>query len=94
VPHSEGQPISEPPDSFSLYSVEEEKNTREETQQPSISRDPEFFLNVNFPEPHKITHKELPGIITDLQLSKNEVELLSSGPHCESESISLPPKGF
>jgi hypothetical protein len=46
---------------------EEEKNTPEETPQPSTSRDPEFFLNITIVEPHKITHKERPEIITDLQ---------------------------
>jgi hypothetical protein len=73
-------PIPEPPpDSFYLDCDEEEENTQEETSQPSTSRDPECFLNVTSAEPHKITKKELPDLIRDLELSKNKAELLSSG---------------
>jgi hypothetical protein len=65
-----------------------------ETPQPSTSRDPEFFLNVTSDEPQKITQAELSDLIRYLELSKNKAELLSSGRHCESDSISLPPKIF
>jgi hypothetical protein len=81
------------PDSFSLDSDEEE-NTPEETPQPSTSRYLEFFLNATSAEPHKITQKELSDLTRDLELSKNKAELLSSGRHCENDSISLPPKIF
>jgi hypothetical protein len=94
VPRCEGLPIPEHPDSFSLDSDEEEKNTPKETPQPSTSRDPELFLNVTSDEPHKIKRKELSDLIRDLELSMNKEELLSSGRHCESDSISLPPKRF
>ena len=94
VPHCEGLPIPEPPASFSLDSDEEEKNTPEETPQPSTSRDREFFLNVTSDQPQKITQKELSDLIRDLELSKNKAELLSSGRHCESDSILLLSKTF
>jgi hypothetical protein len=48
-------------------------------QQPSTSRDPEFFLNVTSAEPHKITQSKISYLIRDLDLSKNKAELLSSG---------------
>jgi hypothetical protein len=83
-----------PTDSFSLDCDEEEENTPEKTPQPSTSRDSEFFLNVTSAEPHKITQKELSDLIRHLELSKNKAELLSSERHCESDSISLPPKRF
>jgi hypothetical protein len=86
--------MPEPPNSFSLDSYEEEKNTPEETPQPSTSRDLGFFLNVTFDEPHNITQKQLSDLIRDLELSKNKAELLSSGQHCESGNISLLPKRF
>jgi hypothetical protein len=80
VPHCEGLPMPDPPaHNFPLYSDEEEENTPEETQQPSASRDLEFFLNVSYSEPHKIMLKELSDLIKDLELSKNKAELLSSG---------------
>jgi hypothetical protein len=94
VPHCEGLSIPEPPDSFSLDCDEEEENTPEEAPQPSISRDVECSLNITFTEPHKITQKEFFEFISDLELSKNKAELLTSGRHCESDSISLPPKRF
>jgi hypothetical protein len=86
--------MPEPPNSFSVDSDEEPKNTPEEKPQPSTSRDLGFFLNVTFDEPHKVTQKQLSGLIRDLELSKKKAELLSSGQHCESGSISLPPKKF
>jgi hypothetical protein len=55
VPHCEGRPIPEPPDSFSPGCDEEQDNTPEETRQPSTSRQPQFFLNATSAEPHKIT---------------------------------------
>jgi hypothetical protein len=58
------------------------------------SRDLEFFLNVTSAEPHKVTQEELSDFFRDLELSNNNAELLSSGRHCESDSISLPPKRF
>jgi hypothetical protein len=42
VPQGESLPIPEPPDSFSLDSDEEEKNTPEETTQPSTSSDQQY----------------------------------------------------
>jgi hypothetical protein len=57
VPHHESLPIPEPFDSFSLACHEEERNILKETQQPSTSRNLEFFLNLSSAEPHKITHK-------------------------------------
>jgi hypothetical protein len=93
VHHCEGLPIPEPTESFSLGCDEEEENTPEETPRPSTSRDLECFLNVTA-EPHKITQKELSELIRDLELSKNKAELLSSGRHCDSDSILLLPKRF
>ena len=47
--------------------------------QPPTSKDPEFLLNVTSAEPHHITQSEISDLITDLDLSKKKVELLSSG---------------
>jgi hypothetical protein len=52
---------------------------KKKTQQPSSSRNLEFFLNVISAEPHNITQKELSDLIRDTELSKNKAELLSSG---------------
>jgi hypothetical protein len=71
VPHCEGLPIPNPPDSFSVDCNEEEENTLRGTPQPSSSRDPEFFMNVTSAKPHKIMHKEVPDL-RDLELSKNK----------------------
>jgi hypothetical protein len=51
---------------------------KKKTQQPSSSRNLEFFLNVISAEPHKITQKELSDLIRDLELLKNKAELLYS----------------
>jgi hypothetical protein len=67
-----------PPVSFSLDYNEEVENKPKGTPQPSTSRDPEFFLNMTFAEPHKIMQKELSDLIGDLELLKNKAELLSS----------------
>jgi len=72
APQCESLPIPEPPNSFSLDCDDEEENTPQETSQPSTTRNPEFFLNITFAEPHKITQKEISGHITDLELSKNK----------------------
>jgi hypothetical protein len=80
VPHCEGLHIPEPANNFSLHLDEEDKNTpKKKTPQPSISRNPEFFLNVTSHEPHKIMQKELSDPIRDLEPSKNKSELLPSG---------------
>jgi hypothetical protein len=79
VPHCDGLPIPEHPDSFPLDCDEEEENTPEQTPQPTISRDLEPFLNVTSAELHKIMHKELSELISNLELSKNKEKLLSSG---------------
>jgi hypothetical protein len=94
VSHSEGLPIPELPDSFSPCSDEEEERTPEETRQPFTSRGLGFFLNVTSAEPQKITQKELSDLVRNLGLSKNKAELLSSGRHCENDSISLQSKRF
>jgi hypothetical protein len=93
VPHSERLSIPEAPNSCSLDCDEEEENTPEETPQPSTSRDLKYFLNITSAEPHR-SRRKLSDLIRDLELLKNEAELLSSGRHCESGSISLPPKRF
>lgn len=72
VPHCESLPIPEPPNYFSLDCDDEEENTPEEIPQPSTTRNPEFFLNITFAEPHKIMQKEISDLIRDLQLSKNK----------------------
>jgi hypothetical protein len=74
-----GLPIPETPDSFSLDCDKVDVNTHKETPQPSTSKDREFFLKITSAEPCKITQKELPGLIRDLELLKNKAELLSSG---------------
>jgi hypothetical protein len=59
-----------------------------------------IFLNVTSAEPYKIRQKELSDLIRDLDLLKNKTAVFrtstveSSGRHCESDSISLPPKRF
>jgi hypothetical protein len=94
MPHCKSLSIPELLNSFSLDSDEEEENTPEETPQPSTSRDLEFLLNVTSAEPHKITQTELYDVFSNLELSKNKAGLLSTGRHCESDSILPPPKGF
>jgi hypothetical protein len=78
LPIPEPPPPPPPPDSFYLDCDDEEENTQEETPQSFASREPEYFLNVTSAEPHKITKKELPDLIRDLELSKNKAELLCS----------------
>ena len=66
LPHGEGLPVPEPPNSFSLDFDEEEENTPEETQQLSKSRDLEFFMNGTSDETHKITQEGLYDLIRNL----------------------------
>jgi hypothetical protein len=77
LPHGEGLPIPESPDGFSLDFDEEEENMPEEMQQPSTSRDLEFFMNGTCDETHRIMQEGLYDLIRILEVSKNKADLLS-----------------
>jgi hypothetical protein len=66
------------PDSFSLDCNEKEENTPKEMQQPSFSRDLEFFLNITSLNHTRSCRMKLSDLIRDIELLKNKAELLSS----------------
>lgn len=74
VPHSDENPVPQPPLSFSCDSDEECPNKPLST----TSADPDFLVPETSAEPHKITQLELNDLIRDLELPKNKGELLSS----------------
>jgi len=80
VPHGEGPPVPEPPESFSLESDEEQhenQSTETETELAMYLQDPDF-LPSSHSEPHLITQGELNDLVRDLQLPKSKTELLGS----------------
>jgi len=62
---------------FSLDCDKEEENTPEETQQPSTSKDLEFFMNKTSDAAHRITQEGLYDLVRNLEVSKNKTDLLS-----------------
>ena len=82
VPHGDGLPIPEPPESFTIDSDEgasqKDSDGSEEHQQATASRDPDFDFNSVLDEPHRITQDELNDLVRDLELSKSKAELLGS----------------
>jgi len=78
VPHGDGLPVPEPPDSFAMYSDDEDSVfSNSEEQQPSASRDADYLPSTDSFN-HKITEGELSDLIKDLELPKNKAELLAS----------------
>ncbi len=75
VPHREGLPVPDAPESFSHESDEEENEDC--SPGPSMSNDPDFDQESSS-EPHLITKGELHNLVRDLELPKNKAELLGS----------------
>ena len=78
VPHDDGLPVPEPPDIFAMYSDDEDSvSSSSEEQQTSASRDANYLPSTGSFN-HKITKGELSDLNWDLELPKNEAELLAS----------------
>ena len=78
VPHGDGLPVPKPPDNFAMYSDDDDSvSSNSEEQQPSTSRDADYLPSTGSSN-HKITEGELSGLIRDLRLPKNKVELSAS----------------
>jgi len=77
VPHGDGRPVPEAPDSFAVYSDNEDNvSSNNEAQQVSASRDADYLPSTDSSN-HKITEGELNGLIRDLEIPKNKAELLT-----------------
>jgi len=77
VPHGDGRPVPEAPESFAVYSDDEDSvSSNSEEQQPSASRDADYLPSTDSSN-HKITEGELNGLIRDLELPQNKAELLA-----------------
>jgi hypothetical protein len=69
VPHDDRLPVPETPDSFAVYSDDEDSvSSNSEEQQPSPSRDADYFQSTDCN--HKITEGGLNDLIRDLELPK------------------------
>jgi len=78
VPHGDGLPVPELPDSFVMYSEDEDSvSSNSEEQQPSASRYAEYLPSTHSSN-QKITEGELSDLVRDLKLPKNKAELLAS----------------
>ena len=76
--HGDGLLVPEPPDNFAIYSDDENSvSSNSDEQQPSASRDANYLPSTDSSN-HKITDGELNALIRDLELPKNEAELLAS----------------
>ena len=78
VPHGDGLPVPELPDSFAMYSDDKDSvSSNSDEQQPSASRDADYLPSTDSSN-HKITEGEISDLIRDLKLPKNKAELLAS----------------
>jgi len=78
VPRGDGLSVPEPPDSFPMYSDDEDSvSSNSEEQQPSSSRDADYLPSTDSSN-HKITEDEHNHLIRYLELPKNKAELLAS----------------
>jgi len=78
VPHDEGLPVPELPESFLLESDEEQhenESTETETELAMFLQDPDFIPSSSS-EPRLITQGELNDLVRDLQLPKSKAKLL------------------
>jgi len=76
VSHGNGLPVPEPLDNFAMYSDDGcSVSSNSEEQQPSASKDANYLPSTDSFS-HKITKGELNDLIRDLELPKNEAELL------------------
>jgi hypothetical protein len=80
VPHGEGLPVPEPPKEYNINFDDNEERSCDggESPGPSISKDPEFVVNMTSNEPHRVTQNEVSELIRDLDLSKSKAEILAS----------------
>jgi hypothetical protein len=77
VPHGGGRPVPEPPDSFAVYSDDEDSvSSNSEEEQLSASRDADYLPSTDSSN-HKITKGDLNDLIRDLELPQNKAELLA-----------------
>jgi len=68
VLHGDGLPVPEPPDKFAMYSDDEDSvSSNSEEQQPSASRDADYFPSTNSSK-HRITEGDLNDLIRDFEL--------------------------
>ena len=70
VPHSEIIPVPEPPVNVCFESRDEESCSTKENN--------DYDLKLSSNKPHLISQGELNDLVKDLNLSKNQVELLGS----------------
>ncbi len=77
VPHGQGIPVPDAPESFSLESNKEDNEDEKENEDcssgPSMSNDPDFDQEFSS-EPHLITQGELHDLVKNLELPKNKAE--------------------
>ena len=78
VPRGDRFPVSELLDNFAMYSDDEDNvSSKSGEQQPSASRDVNYLPSTDSSN-HKNTEGEFYELIRDLELPKNEAELLAS----------------
>lgn len=79
VPHDESLPVPNPPEFWTLEDEDEHAETDEMLQivDDSATEDPEFEPSTSS-NPHLISQAELNDLVRDLDLSKNQAELLGS----------------
>lgn len=75
VPYGHDLPVPKVPESLSAACIDEEEGTV--SPEPSTSSDPDFEQTTST-KPHLLTESELNDLVRDLNLPKNEAELLGS----------------